>query len=100
MASSLYIKRLILTLFTLCSISAIAEDIRYQDSVATRNSRVVEEEFKKIHPCPVTNKSEGSCIGWEVDHVIPLACKGKDEVFNLQWLPKAIKSAKGTLPKD
>lgn len=49
--------------------------------------------FKKEHPCPVNGATSGSCSGWAMDHVIPLACGGCDSVSNLQWLPNGIKSA-------
>lgn len=56
--------------------------------------------FKRLHPCPATGLTTGACPNWSIDHVIPLACGGVDEVQNLQWLPLPIKSAAGTYPKD
>jgi hypothetical protein len=56
--------------------------------------------FQKTYPCPSTGRATGACPGWNVDHVIPLACGGCDEVGNMQWLPVLIKSAPGSLPKD
>lgn len=56
--------------------------------------------FRRIHPCPVTGLTSGSCPGWSIDHVIPLACGGCDSVSNAQWLPLAIKSCAGTVCKD
>jgi hypothetical protein len=56
--------------------------------------------FKKAHPCPVTGLKTGACPNWSVDHVIPLACGGVDAVSNMAWMPNAIKSGSGTLPKD
>lgn len=56
--------------------------------------------FKKRWVCPSTKQPNGSCPGWSVDHVIPLANGGCDVVWNMQWLPNEIKSASGTLPKD
>ena len=47
--------------------------------------------FKKAHPCPVTGLSSGACPGWNMDHIIPLACGGCDAVSNLQWLPVRLK---------
>lgn len=49
--------------------------------------------FKRIHPCPVTGLTSGPCPGWEVDHIVPLACGGCDAVSNLQWLPITLKRA-------
>jgi hypothetical protein len=42
-------------------------------------------EFEREHPCPSTNAISGSCPGYVVDHVIPLACDGPDNPFNMQW---------------
>lgn len=57
-------------------------------------------EFKRIHPCPSTGKATGACPGWAIDHTLPLACGGCDSVPNLAWMPNAIKSGPGRLPKD
>lgn len=48
--------------------------------------------FKKIHPCPSTGKSIGACKGWQINHIIPLACFGLDGVSNLGWFPTVIKT--------
>lgn len=56
--------------------------------------------FKKIHPCPSTGLTSGACPGWSVDHTWPLAVCGLDSVGNMAWMPNAIKSAAGKLPKD
>jgi len=56
-------------------------------------STLVLDAFKRIHPCPSNGNMSGSCPGWAIDHVIPLACGGCDAVSNLQWLPNQIKSA-------
>lgn len=100
------VKKILLIIGLLLSFNTFALDPRYGDTITRDNrgvivrSQKVLQEFRSIHACPATGKHTGSCPGWEIDHVIPLACKGKDEVFNLQWLPKEIKSAAGTLPKD
>lgn len=48
------------------------------------------KKFKKANPCPVTNLSTGRCPGYEVDHIVPLACCGADTPANTpantQWL--------------
>ena len=56
--------------------------------------------FKALHACPSTGLRYGSCPGWAVDHVIPLACGGCDSVENMQWLKNSIKSCAGTECKD
>lgn len=55
-------------------------------------SSAVRTAFMRAHPCPVTGISAGPCAGWQIDHVIPLACGGCDSVSNLQWLPVGIKT--------
>lgn len=65
---------------------------RDKNGEITRRADVI-AAFKKEHPCPVNNAVSGSCPGWAIDHVIPLACGGCDAVSNLQWLPNGIKSA-------
>lgn len=58
-------------------------------------SYAVRAAFVRAHPCPVTGQTTGPCPGWQVDHVIPLACGGCDAVNNMQWLPETIKTQKG-----
>ena len=55
-------------------------------------STAVYMEFRSWHPCPSTGMLQGPCAGWQVNHVIPLACGGKDVPFNMQWLPVSIKT--------
>ena len=76
------------------------EELRYcgipkrdEDGSISRSSEVI-AQFKRIHPCPVNLKTSGTCNGWAIDHVIPLACGGCDSVNNMQWLPNEIKSSK------
>ena len=67
---------------------------------ATQRSPQVLAAFRNAYPCPATKQSTGACPGWAIDHVIPLACGGADAVYNLQWLPDQIKSARGKYSKD
>lgn len=60
----------------------------------------VRAAFRRIYPCPSTGLSYGSCYGWQIDHVLPLASCGCDSVSNLQWLPVEIKTCAGTICKD
>lgn len=73
--------------------------VRAPDSSISRRSDVL-TAFQHIHPCPSTGKETGACPGWAKDHVISLACGGKDEVSNLQWLPNSIKSCANDRCKD
>ena len=50
-----------------------------------KRSTKAKNEFKRVHPCPATGKKSGSCNGYVIDHVIPLACGGPDKPFNMQW---------------
>lgn len=70
------------------------------ESGKTERSGAVQAAFRSKYPCPTTKQSTGACPGWAIDHVIPLACGGSDAVYNLQWLPNTIKSAKGPDSKD
>lgn len=44
------------------------------------------KEFRQSNPCPPTGATRGKCVGWEVDHVIPLCAGGPDTPANMQWL--------------
>lgn len=70
----------------------------YNDKIA-RDQRVL-REFKREYPCPSTKLRFGPCPGWNIDHIIPLACGGCDAMGNLQWLPVEIKRCAGTVCKD
>jgi len=59
---------------------------RHDTDGKIHRSTIVLSDFRRIHPCPSTAK-QGSCPGWQIDHVIPLACGGCDTITNLQWLP-------------
>lgn len=80
-------------------IRCCTEPVRKIDGRLARDRNVV-EKFRKIHPCPTGAKLDEPCEGWAVDHVIPLACGGRDIVSNLQWLPDAIKSTDDPNAKD
>lgn len=64
---------------------------RTSTGIIKRSSTVL-AHYKKYHPCPVTGLSTGSCLGWQINHVIPLASGGCDAVSNLMWLPIQIKT--------
>lgn len=67
------------------------EPKRAADGTLVRSQAVV-SAFRKLHPCPRTGKTSGACVGWQVNHTIPLACGGCDAVSNMQWLPVQIKT--------
>jgi hypothetical protein len=76
-----------------------AEVKREADGTIMR-SRLVLKHYQILHPCPSTGLKTGACPGWALDHVIPLACGGCDEIGNLQWLKNTIKSCAGAECKD
>lgn len=47
-------------------------------------SEAAKRSFEESHPCPATGRT-GSCPGYVVDHVTPLACGGADVPSNMQW---------------
>ena len=48
-------------------------------------SAAAKSAFQRSHRCPSTGASAGSCPGYIVDHVKPLACGGTDVPTNMQW---------------
>lgn len=48
-------------------------------------SAAAKSAFQKSHACPSTGTATGSCPGYIVDHVKPLACGGADAPTNMQW---------------
>lgn len=75
-------------------------DVPRYKSGTIKRSLSVRDAFQRLHPCPATGKPEGACLGWSVDHVIPLVCGGCDSVSNMQWLPNEIKSSADSTSKD
>ena len=67
------------------------EPQRYPSGTIKRSGAVL-RHFVAVHPCPSTGLHETSCPNWQIDHVLPLAVGGCDEIGNLQWLPEAIKT--------
>lgn len=45
--------------------------------------------FRALNPCPATQRTNGPCPGWVVDHFIPLCAGGADRPSNMQWQPLA-----------
>lgn len=53
-----------------------------------KRSPEARQEFKNIHPCPVTGKSHGACPGYVIDHRQALKHGGADDPSNMQWQTK------------
>lgn len=75
-------------------------EVKRDASGDTARSTKVINAFKKMWACPATGLHKGACPGWAIDHVCPLACGCVDAVYNMQWLPDEIKSARGEFSKD
>lgn len=75
------------------------EVIRDADGTIHRSTKVL-NAFKKIWACPSTGLHKGPCPGWAIDHVISLACGGRDAVINLAWMPDEAKSCAADYCKD
>jgi hypothetical protein len=82
------------------STSKIALAVLLAFSLATpswaeyRRSAKAKSQFKQLHPCPSTGHPKGSCPGYIIDHIKPLACGGPDTPENMQWQTKADAKAK------
>lgn len=50
-----------------------------------KRSETAKNDFKAAHPCPANGRRSGSCPGYVIDHIIPLACGGLDSPVNMQW---------------
>jgi hypothetical protein len=59
-----------------------------------KRSAAVVREFRKANPCPATGKTRGACHGFQIDHIRPLCCGGKDGPSNMHWLSVADHKAK------
>jgi hypothetical protein len=58
--------------------------------------------FRRAHPCPggVDRGSVRRCRGYVIDHIVPLACCGRDAPDNLQWQTIAEGKAKDRWERD
>ena len=75
----------ILALTLSLSLVEACEPARDKHGEIKRSSYQV-KKFRKVNPCPATGLTTGRCPGYEVDHIVPLACCGADAPHNLQWL--------------
>ena len=72
-------------LITLLAVMSIL-GIRVSDADARiKRSTKAKHAFEKTTPCPSTGQQKGSCPGYIIDHIIPLACGGADAPSNMQW---------------
>jgi hypothetical protein len=60
----------------------------------SHRSVAAKDAFKREQPCPSTGRSSGTCPGYVIDHVEPLACGGADAPSNMQWQTNADGKAK------
>lgn len=63
-------------------------------SAEFHRSQKAKTSFKYSHPCPATGRSKGTCPGFTIDHIKPLACGGLDDPANMQWQTKTEAKAK------
>lgn len=61
---------------------------------AILRSPAVRRQYRLAYPCPTGATINEPCAGWRINHVIPLACGGRDNISNMQWLPVTIKTCK------
>lgn len=59
-----------------------------------QRSSTAKHAFQATHPCPSSGATTGSCTGYVVDHICPLACCGADAPSNMQWQTTAEAKAK------
>lgn len=50
--------------------------------------------FRMANPCPSTGQTSGTCAGYVIDRIIPVACGGAEEPSNMQWQTIAQAKAK------
>src|SRR5206468_1736771 len=43
-----------------------------------KRSETAKRDFEHRHPCPSTGKTSGTCLGYVIDHVVPLKRAGAD----------------------
>lgn len=79
----------------LADVRYCGEPARNADGSIKRSKKVI-RAFEKLYPLPVDYNRDD----WQIDHVLPLAEGGCDAVYNMQWLPKSIKTCAAASCKD
>ena len=59
-----------------------------------KRSQLAKLEFRKQRPCPTGAGLYDPCVGYAIDHVIPLFCGAADLPINMQWLSTEAKKLK------
>lgn len=73
-------------IFAVCASLLVQAQIKRSSSEA--------RAFRQVNECPATDLKQGSCPGYEVDHVIALCLGGPDTIDNMQWLSIDVHRAK------
>lgn len=68
--------------------------LSFNSFAESKRSYKPRKAFKITHPCPSTGRTNGSCPGYIIDHIKPLACGGPDSPGNMQWQTNAEAKAK------
>jgi 5-methylcytosine-specific restriction endonuclease McrA len=79
------IKRSILILVAVASPVVSYGVYQANDKSYLKRSATVKRHFKQQTICPTTGTYTQKCVGYVVDHIIPLKCHGKDAIENLQY---------------
>jgi 5-methylcytosine-specific restriction endonuclease McrA len=82
------------------SYSQPAKTVNRDSDGRIHRSAKAKADFKKLHPCPSTGRTKGSCSGYVIDHITPLACGGADDPSNMQWQSEAEGHAKDKWERD
>ena len=86
----------------LVKVTAIIEPTQAEVDAFIPGERVTRSSAERTkfiydNACPSTDLLGGSCAGFHVDHIIPLACGGADTASNMQWLSAGANMSKGSM---
>lgn len=56
------------------------------DASTMKRSSTERYRFQRDNPCPANGAQRGKCLGYVIDHVVPLCELGADHRSNMQWL--------------